>query len=216
MKPVSRREYVRLYYPHIKKITEGTGIFPATQISQAIVESSGKINGVWYVGGSKLAKDYNNLHGIKAGKSWKGKSVNMKTKEVYDGKETTITDAFRVYDTPEDSMSDHVKFLIENPRYKTAGVFKAKNVTEQAEALKRAGYATDPNYAKTITSVSKEVEKYIKEIFGDNPPPAPDKQPEPTPPPITPPSPILAKTPPVMTWFLLLAAVFVLYKTMKQ
>ena len=212
MKPVSRKEYVKLYYPHIKKITAGTGIFPATQISQAIVESSGKINGVWYVGGSKLAKDYNNLHGIKAGGSWKGKSVNMKTREVYNGQDVTITDAFRVYDKPEDSMTDHVKFLIENPRYKKAGVFEAKNVKEQAEALKRAGYATDPNYSKTISDVSKQVEKYIKELFGDSPPPEPDRT---TPPAPTPPGPVMAKTPPVFTWLLLIAAAVFFYKNIK-
>lgn len=209
MQPVSRRDYVKIYYPYIKQITEGTGILPATQISQAIVESSGKIGKVWLVGGSSLAKDYNNLHGIKAGKSWKGKIVNLKTREVFNGKDVTITDAFRVYDNEKQSMADHVNFLLTNPRYEKAGVFKAKTVKQQAEALQKAGYATDPNYSKTLANVGDQVEKYIFELFGDQTPK--DGQT-----PTTDPQIILAKGNNFLTIVLLIAAAYALFKTIKQ
>jgi flagellum-specific peptidoglycan hydrolase FlgJ len=45
--------------------------------------------------------------------------------------------------------------LQSNPRYKNAGVFKAKTVKEQAEALKRAGYATGTDYVNLIVNVYK-------------------------------------------------------------
>ncbi|WP_349393110.1 glucosaminidase domain-containing protein, partial [Clostridium perfringens] len=50
----------------------------------------------------------------------------------------------------------------ENSRYEQAGVFKAKDYREQAEAILRAGYATDPNYANKLCSMieSYELNKY--------------------------------------------------------
>lgn len=53
----------------------------------------------------------------------------------------------------EASILDHGKFLKENIRYEQAGVFNAKNYKEQAEALLRAGYATDPNYSNKLCSM---------------------------------------------------------------
>lgn len=104
-------------------------ILPSITIAQAILESS------W--GESKLSSEYNNLFGIKAHTSWDGESVSIETKEHFD---TMIVDDFRVYKSIGDSLEDHAKFLVENPRYKK--VFKKKTYTEQAEALKDAGYST--------------------------------------------------------------------------
>ena len=53
------------------------GFFKSVIIAQAAIESN------W--GRSSLSAKYNNYFGIKAGKSWKGKTVNMKTGEVFDG-----------------------------------------------------------------------------------------------------------------------------------
>ena len=116
MTPLSRTDFVKKYYSFVKQITQGTGIFIETLFAQAIIESQGKINGVYKVGGSKLAQYYNNLFGIKANSKWKGKKVNLQTREVYAGTDVMITDGFRVYDRPEDSMLDYVDFLKVNPR----------------------------------------------------------------------------------------------------
>ena len=52
-------------------------------VAQAIVESN------W--GKSLLAAKYHNYFGLKCGKNWRGKSVNLKTKEEYTvGTLTTI------------------------------------------------------------------------------------------------------------------------------
>lgn len=152
-----RESFIKRYNDFVNVLVKGTGIFPETIFAQAIIESQKNDE----MPGTELAKNYNNLFGIKNSLSWDGKVVDMATKEIYNGKETKITDTFRVYDTPEDSFEDYVNFLQTNERYKNAGVFNSKSVQEQASALQKAGYATNPDYAKLITSVASSISKYI-------------------------------------------------------
>lgn len=147
---MTRREFIQQYGPAVIDSTQGTGIFPSVKMAQAILESS-TAQGV--AGGSILARKYNNYFGIKADSSWKGKSVNLNTGEVFNGNHVVINDSFRVYSAPVDSFKDHTSFLEENQRYTNAGVFSAETPEDQARALKRAGYATDPDYAETLISL---------------------------------------------------------------
>lgn len=153
--PLTRVEFIKKYYPFVQSITKGTGVFPETLLGQAILESQGKVNGTYYPGESGLAKNYNNYFGIKASKGWTGKVVNLNTREVFGGKDVIIKDGFRVYTTPNDSMKDYVLFLKNNPRYATA--LKAKTYQDQIKEIAKAGYATDPNYTKIVTSVADTI-----------------------------------------------------------
>lgn len=72
----------------------------------------------------------------------------------------TVKDYFRKYNTPEDCFTDHVKFFFRNPRYATALTVKG-NTDRFIEEIARAGYATDPNYATTLKSVARSVERVI-------------------------------------------------------
>ena len=169
MKPTSRENFVKKYADFVNEITQNTGIFAGTLFAQAILESSGKYKtgGQWLVGGSKLSQEANNFFGIKAEKNYKGKRYNIATGENKpSGEYYIINDDFRRYDSVEDSIKDYVKFLKENPRYEKAGVFKAKTVKEQADALKKAGYATAPNYAEMVESVYKSIKGFISENLG--------------------------------------------------
>lgn len=74
----------------------------------------------------------------------------MPTQEYVNGEAVTTISKWRVYDRFEDSVRDHGKFLKENQRYEDAGVFNAENYIEQVQAIKLAGYATDPEYANLI------------------------------------------------------------------
>tara|TARA_R110000868_G_scaffold3589_2_gene22633 strand:+ start:182 stop:763 length:582 start_codon:yes stop_codon:yes gene_type:complete len=164
LKPTTRENFVKKYAKFVSEITAGSGIFPGTLFAQAILESSGKYktNGQWLVGGSKLSQEANNFFGIKAGKSYKGERYNIATGENKpSGEYYVINDDFRKYDSVEDSLKDYINFLKTNPRYKKGGVFDAKNVKEQAEALKKSGYATAPNYATMVDSVYNSVKKFI-------------------------------------------------------
>jgi len=167
MKGLSRENFVKRYSPFVNEITKGSGIFAGTLFAQAILESSGKYKtaGQWLVGGSKLSQEANNYFGIKADKSWKGKRYNIATGENKpSGEYYVINDDFRAYSSVEDSLKDYITFLKTNPRYKKNGVFDAKNVRDQAEALKRSGYATAPNYAQLVDQVYNSVKKYISDV----------------------------------------------------
>jgi flagellum-specific peptidoglycan hydrolase FlgJ len=147
---MTRQEYIQKFRGVVINAVKGTGLFPSVMMAQAILESSDK-NGV--PGNSSLARVYNNHFGIKADKSWTGKKVNLKTREVFDGKEVIIGDYFRVYDDPIQSFKDRIEFLKKNQRYAKAGVFTAKNPEDQADALKLAKYATDPNYNTVLKNL---------------------------------------------------------------
>lgn len=145
---MTRKEFVEKYAPVIFDVAAGTGLFPSVFMSQAILESSDSKGNA---GGSLLASKYNNFFGIKADKSWKGRVVNLKTREVLNGSDQVIVDGFRVYDNPIDSFRDRVKFLQQNKRY--SKVFTAQTPEQQAKELQAARYATDPNYAKIIIGI---------------------------------------------------------------
>jgi flagellum-specific peptidoglycan hydrolase FlgJ len=147
---MTRKEYIQKFAKTVISSVKGTGLFPSVMMAQAILESSNKYGNA---GGSTLAKDYNNHFGIKADRSWKGKKVNIQTREVFKGHEVMIGDYFRVYDNPERSFSDRNEFLVKNSNYARAGVFLALTPEAQAEALQRAGYATDPKYANMIKAL---------------------------------------------------------------
>lgn len=133
------------------------GLFPSITIAQAIHESG------W--GKSSLAAKYNNLFGVKASSSWTGKVVELPTQEEVDGGIITITAKWRVYDSWTDSVLDRIKFLLENSTYRNNGVFEAKNYIEQAEALQRAGYATDSSYAAKLIQTIQTYSLYIYDLM---------------------------------------------------
>ena len=112
-------------------------------IAQAILESG------W--GKSGLASKYHNYFGLKCGSSWKGKSVNMATKEEYKvGTLTNIRDNFRVYDSMEAGVKGYFEF-INTKRYSNL-----KGVTSPEEYVKRIkadGYATSSTYVDNIMRV---------------------------------------------------------------
>ena len=147
---MTREDYIGRYEKVVRECTKGTGLFASLMMAQAILESSDK-HGV--PGNSTLARLYNNHFGIKADKSWTGKKVNLQTREVFDNKDVMVGDYFRIYDEAEQSFKDRIQFLVRNKRYANAGVFVAKTPEDQAKALKAAGYATDPEYAKILQSL---------------------------------------------------------------
>jgi len=142
---MTNAEFVKKHYGQALVASKGSGIFIETLLGQSILETSS--------GKSVLSSKYNNYFGIKADKSWKGRSVNMKTGEVFNGKSVTINSDFRVYDSFLDSAKDYIKFLKTNPRYTKYGVFKAKDYKEQIQAIKNAGYATGTNYVSAVLKI---------------------------------------------------------------
>ena len=129
----------------------GYSVF-STVIAQAIIESNS--------GKSILGYKYHNYFGMKCGSRWKGKSVNLKTKEEYTvGTLTTIKDNFRVYDSMEEGVKGYYDF-ISTKRY--ANLKESKTYEDYAEKLKADGYATSSKYVNTLctTVVAHNLTKY--------------------------------------------------------
>ena len=63
-----------------------------------------------------------------------------------------MTAKFRAYDSYEDSFRDYARLITESPRYEKAQA-TAKNGSAVAYAaeLQKAGYATDPEYARKLS-----------------------------------------------------------------
>ena len=115
-------------------------------IAQAILESG------W--GKSSLASKYHNYFGLKCGSSWKGKSVNMATKEEYKvGTLTNIRDNFRVYDSMEAGIKGYFDF-INTSRY--ANLKGVKSPEEYVRRIKADGYATSSKYVDNIMRVIRD------------------------------------------------------------
>lgn len=115
-------------------------------IAQAILETG------W--GSSELSSKYHNYFGIKCGtvkSPYQSGCVDMLTTEYRsDGTKYTVVDSFRTYANPDMSMIDHGHFLTANSRYAPAFEFASEPV-KFADAMHRAGYATDPNYASKLS-----------------------------------------------------------------
>lgn len=100
-------------------------------------------------GKSDLAANYNNYFGVKAGSSWKGPTV-MKVDD------HSYPEAFRVYDSVEESVENHSKVLMAS-RYRNCFNYSSTDYQNWAVQIRAAGYASDKTYAQ----------KLIKHI-GDN------------------------------------------------
>lgn len=67
-----------------------------------------------------------------------------------------VKDYFRKYKTPEESFTDHATFFLKNKRY--AAALKVKSdYNKFFDEIAKAGYATAPDYAKTLKSVAKTI-----------------------------------------------------------
>jgi len=118
----------------------------STTIAQAVIEGA--------CATSKLARDYHNHFGMKCGKSYKGKSVNMRTKEEYTpGTLTDIRDNFRAYDSDVEGVEGYYDF-INAKRY--ANLREAKTYRQFAEYLKADGWATSSTYVNTLCNTVKK------------------------------------------------------------
>lgn len=125
-----------------------TGIPASITMAQAILESG------W--GESGLSINANNFFGIKADSSWKGPIYDAATHEVYGNETVYITDAFRKYNNPKQSFKDHSNFLIEMSRYKSLFNHGILDYKSWAHGLKKAGYATSPDYAYKLINLIEQ------------------------------------------------------------
>lgn len=136
-----------------QKLQQEKGIPASIILSQIILESSGKYNGL-----SGLAYEAKNLFGVKG--SGTAGSVYMNTTEYINGKKITSKEKFAKYETYYDSMLAHSNLLLK-PRYQKYLQY-ATTVSDYAHGIHDAGYATDPNYANLVLNI---IDRYNLEAF---------------------------------------------------
>jgi len=101
----------------------------------------------------------NNLFGIKD-----PKGTPLQTKEFVDGKERTVTERFAAYNSPKESMEAYLALVSRAPRYRKAWESRT-DPQKYFEELQKAGYATDPEYARkalaAYNSIPNDWEKLV-------------------------------------------------------
>lgn len=130
----TKEEYIILYKDlAINEMVEFK--IPASiTLAQGILESG--------IGKSKLAVKGNNHFGIKCGAGWKGATIREDDDE--------LNECFRKYKSTNESYRDHSLFLVENSRYQFLFFLPKTDYKAWAKGLKKAGYATDPNYPQKL------------------------------------------------------------------
>lgn len=111
-----------------------SGVPASITLAQGLLESG--------YGLSQLAVQANNHFGIKCHSDWKGPSMNFD--------DDRKGECFRKYDKAEDSFRDHSDFLRYKSRYAFLFELQREDYKAWAYGLKKAGYATDPNYAPKL------------------------------------------------------------------
>lgn len=132
--PGYAEDYIMKYSDLAVREMHRTGIPASITLAQGMLESD--------YGRSTLAKKSNNHFGIKCHNDWNGKKV------YHD--DNRKGECFRAYQSVEDSYVDHSDFLVNGSRYKD--LFRLSNTDYKgwAHGLKKAGYATDPNYPSLL------------------------------------------------------------------
>lgn len=148
----SRAAYIQTYKEEAIKTMREKGIPASITMAQACLESSD--------GNSPLATEANNHFGIKCAE-WKGPSYTMD-----DDKKN---ECFRKYPSVLESYEDHGEFLRNRTRYASLFQLDVKDYKGWAHGLKKAGYATDPNYAHRLIKIIEDHQLYLLDQGQDVP-----------------------------------------------
>jgi len=140
------QSYIDKYGDMAVREMKRTGIPASITLAQGMLESD--------FGRSSLARDANNHFGIKCHKNWTGAKI-------YHDDETR-NECFRRYKSAEESFRDHSDYLTTTPRYKPLFSLSSTDYRGWAHGLKKAGYATNPQYASLLIT---NIERYGLHTF---------------------------------------------------
>jgi flagellar protein FlgJ len=129
-----------------------TGIPARFIIGQAALESGWGKREIKNNDGSSS----HNVFGIKATSDWTGKTASAVTTEYVNGKPQKVVEKFRAYDSYEAALTDYASVLKSNPRYAPV-VEASRDAAGFAHGMQKAGYATDPQYAKKLISIMRHI-----------------------------------------------------------
>lgn len=140
--------YVREYADLAMSEMVRTGVPASITLAQAVIESD--------YGKSRLARKANNHFGIKCHNGWKGGRI------YHD--DDRRNECFRRYKAVIESYKDHSDFLRQGSRYEFLFDLHQDDYKGWARGLKRAGYATNPRYARMLIDM---IEKNNLHVYDD-------------------------------------------------
>lgn len=135
----SRVAYIEQYKELAIEEMKRSGVPASIKMAQAILESNN--------GNSRLTRTANNHFGIKC-HNWTGGKV------YHD--DDAKNECFRKYRNATASYQDHTDFLLRSPRYRFLFSYPVKDYKKWAHGLSKAGYATNPNYAKLLIRIIED------------------------------------------------------------
>ena len=131
---ISIEEYLNTYRDIAIAEMKRLGVPADITLAQGVLETEN--------GNSELVKKSNNHFGIKCKETWKGATV------YHD--DDAKGECFRKYNSAEESYHDHSEFLRYRPNYAALFTLEITDYKGWAYGLKKAGYATNPNYPKML------------------------------------------------------------------
>ncbi|MBQ3469459.1 glucosaminidase domain-containing protein [Candidatus Saccharibacteria bacterium] len=128
--------FVDTYHDIAAQLGAEYGIPWEAVMAQGILESAS--------GTSRFARERNNFFGI--------------------GAVDNNPDAAKYYSSPAEGWKGYFEFISNNPRYRQHGAFDhAGDPIGYIQAIKAAGYATDPNYVSKLAGIIKAVQNRAAE-----------------------------------------------------
>ena len=137
---ITPEKYINTYKDLAISEMKRSGIPASIKLAQGLLESDN--------GNSRLAVVANNHFGIKC-HGWEGKEI------FHD--DDKKGECFRHYKNAEESWLDHTDFLMSRSRYAFLFEYKPTEYKKWANGLRKAGYATDPNYPQKLINL---IERY--------------------------------------------------------
>jgi LysM repeat protein len=133
-------EYIETYQQIAVREMNSYRIPASITLAQGLLESA--------AGKSRLAVEANNHFGVKCRKDWTGPAI------YHD--DDAKGECFRKYNDALESYEDHSRFLVNSPRYAFLFDFEVTDYKSWAFGLKKAGYATDPNYPTRLIKIIED------------------------------------------------------------
>ena len=149
----TRQEYIDVFAKVAIQEMNDYHIPASITMAQACLESSD--------GNSTLARDANNHFGIKCKSNWNGPTIRKD--------DDTRDECFRKYRNAAESYRDHSEFLTGGMRYQFLFDFSIKDYKKWAYGLKKAGYATDPQYPERLLKIIEDFQLYKLDDYFNNP-----------------------------------------------
>ena len=149
---MTRNDYIALHKDDAIHDMQKTGVPASITLAQALLESDD--------GNSPLATEANNHFGIKCA-DWTG--------ETFLKDDDKKNDCFRKYNSVIESYDDHSNFLKTRPRYAACFKLDITDYRGWARELKKAGYATNPQYAERLIKIIEDNNLAVLDTGGELP-----------------------------------------------